>query len=104
MRLKYLALFVFLLLYGCKTDDTVVIEQPAVIKAGSNVSGFSSCDWVIQFSNDFNTKVVPISLDVAFQQDGLKVQVIVTNSTELADCVSSGSPFKARIVSIRESN
>ena len=102
MRLKYFTLFIFLLLYSCKTDDTV-IEQAAVIKAGTNVQGFESCDWVIQFSNEFNTKVVPLSLDVAFQQNGLEVQVIVTNTTEVAEC-AAGNPYKVRIVSIRESN
>lgn len=103
MRLKYFALFVFLLLYGCKADDTV-IEQSAVIRAGANVSDFSSCDWVIQFNNEFSSTVVPLNLDVAFQQDGLEVQVIVTNSTELADCISSSNVYKARVVTIRESN
>lgn len=104
MRLKHFALFTFLLLCGCKTDDTL-IEQAAVIRSGVNVTGFTSCDWVIQFSGEFNSIVVPVSLDVAFQQNGLAVQVILTNSTELAECPSSGTkPYKVKIVSIRESN
>lgn len=103
MRLKYFALFIILLLYSCKTEDPV-LEQSAVIRAGANVEDFESCDWVIQFNNEFSTKVVPLSLDVAFQQDGLEVQVVITNSSELADCLPGGNRYKARIISIREAN
>lgn len=102
MKLRYFAFFSVLLLLGCAAEE-VDVEKSAVILAGTNVNGFESCDWVIQFNNEFNTKVVPVSLDVAFQQNALEVQVVVTNSTELADCVA-GNPVKVRIISIREAN
>lgn len=102
MKLRYFAFFSVLLLLGCAAEE-IDVEKSAVILAGTNVNGFESCDWVIQFNNEFNTKVVPVSLDVAFQQNALEVQVVVTNSTELADCVT-GNPVKVRIISIREAN
>ncbi len=101
MNFKHLTLLVFLVLLGCKSDDEVTVtEQMAIIKDGTNVNGYASCGWVIQFDNGFNSVVVPEDLPAEFQQDELSVLVILTNSAEPADC-TTGSAHKVRIVSIR---
>ncbi|OEK06918.1 hypothetical protein [Roseivirga misakiensis] len=101
MKLKHIAfLSLILCLYGCKTVE-VKAEQLATIRDGANVAGFQTCGWVIQFDNEFSSIVVPVDLDPAFQQDGLKVEVILTNSTQLATC-RRDSPPMVEVVFIRE--
>ncbi|MFY0591507.1 hypothetical protein [Roseivirga sp.] len=101
MKLKH-AVFLGLILFlsSCKTVN-VKAEQLATIRSGSSVTGFQNCAFVIQFDNEFGSTVVPINLDPIYQINGLKVEVILTNSTELATC-AQGSPPMVEVVFIRE--
>jgi len=101
MKLKHLVFFsLLILLYSCKTEETKA-EQLATIRDGATLNNYETCGWVIQFDNEFGSIVVPVDLDPAFQQDNLKVEVILTNSTEPATCRRDAPP-KVIVVFIKE--